>query len=170
MNELESNYVCVYCGCEKQCREHVIPVSYLGLTRSYNPNLNWIVPSCNKCNQLAGNQVFFSIPEKAEYIIKEYRKKYRKIILSEDWTEEEINELDYNLRNGIKAQIILKELVISKIEFLETVVKKHKEYLMPDFIKNTIIEIQKDHEQLVKENKKKLRQKRKNRAKFSKKP
>lgn len=160
---------CVYCGYDKQCREHVIPVTYLGLTRSYDPNSNWIVSSCNKCNQFAGNVVFFSIAEKAEYILKRYRKKYKKILLSEDWEEKEIMELDYNLRDGIRAQIILKELVISKIEHLETVVKKHKEYLMPEFIKNTIIEIQEDYNNLVKNSENKRTKKKNKRPKNTKK-
>ena len=140
---------CTYCGYTSECREHVIPVAYLGLTRSYDSSINWIVPSCNRCNEFAGSVVFFSIPEKAEFILKSYRKKYKLMLLTEEWEEHELIELDYLLIKAIEGQRLLKEVVNEKILYLEKIQLLEKEYLMPDFIKTTILDVIKEYKELT---------------------
>lgn len=132
---------CVYCeddNCEL-VREHVIPVVYLG-NRSFEEDNQWIVPSCNKCNKFAGSALFFSIPEKAKFISKRYKIKYKKILKMPYWEENEIKELNYKLRESIRQSMILQIIIKRKIKQLENVSEYPIDYLRPKFIENKMKE------------------------------
>src|SRR3990167_913416 len=100
---------CVYCNEDATELEHVIPASYFGF-RSQDKEKQWIVPSCQPCNRLAGSSVFFSIPEKAAHILKKYKIKYKKILGLPYWSEKELKELSYILRSSVKGAIFAKAI------------------------------------------------------------
>jgi predicted nucleotidyltransferase len=131
---------CTYCGMSKECREHVIPVVWLSMGRSYNSDLCWIVPSCSICNSLAGAKIVFSIPEKAEYIAKRFKIKYKKILNFPEWTEEEIKKMSYSFRKSIWGRMVAKRVATEKLNFLEIVSQYPLDYKRPKFIENQILE------------------------------
>lgn len=55
--------LCVYCGGEGEALDHVHPWSH----RPEHDFEN-LVPSCGRCNSIAGNRVFASFPEKQAFI------------------------------------------------------------------------------------------------------
>lgn len=145
--------LCIYCGSTNECKEHVIPVAFLGLIRSYNQSNNWIVPSCERCNTLAGSEVFFSIPKKAEYLIKRYRQRHKKEINMPEWSQDEIDELEYKFREMIYAGLTAKRVLINKLDFLKSISKMPDDYLRPDFIEKEIEELIEEQKKIIKQNK-----------------
>lgn len=139
----ENKYVCIYCGASSECRDHVIPVCYLSLGRNYDPAKEWIVPACNSCNHMAGAFIAFSIPEKAKYILKKFKKKYGKFLRQPEWTQEEMDELDYNLRTMVWGGLVAKRLALERQKILEKTCELPTDWERPDFILNQIIEARK---------------------------
>ena len=87
---------CAHCGDFYECRDHVIPVSWESVFRSYKKGHT--VPACALCNQLAGDYVPYSFADKASFLIGRYQKKFRRLIRLPHWTEDEIAELYYGMR------------------------------------------------------------------------
>lgn len=108
---------CIYCGDWFQCRDHVIPVSWQQVFRDYKKGKT--VKCCHLCNNLAGDSVHFSPLSKAEYLIKRYQKKFKKILKLPDWSLEKINQLDYSLCSYVIHRQHLKRLIISKLKNLD---------------------------------------------------
>ncbi len=112
---------CVYCAsCADIERDHVIPAAYFG-RRTFDEDKQWIEDCCATCNKLAGSAVFFSIPEKAAYILKRYKRWYRKTLGLGNWSPDEIEELGYILKVGIEQKQLAKALIQRKLRYLECV-------------------------------------------------
>lgn len=125
---------CVYCGSEVEIeREHVIPAVYYTL-RSFDPTQQWIVPACRTCNSLAGSNLYFSIPEKAIYIAKRYKIRFKKIIGIPYWSEEELRGLGYILRKGIEESMMMRLVVLRRIQHIESVTEYTRDYLRPKWV------------------------------------
>ena len=114
---MENPKSCVYCGDWYQCRDHVIPVSWQQTYRSYKKGET--VRSCTLCNTLAGDSVHFSIISKAEYLIKRYNKKFKKVLNLPKWSAQEIDDLDYGLKSYVLNRQHLKYLIAAKLKNLE---------------------------------------------------
>lgn len=152
---------CTYCGGNPECREHVIPVSYMSIFRSYDPEKNWIVPACNECNSLAGASVVFSIPEKAKLVLGKFKKRYSKFINQPEWTQEELNEVSYSIREMVWGAMVAKRVAIEKLEHLKMVSEYDSDYLRPDFV----VKMMKEYNRMVKEfNRQKKKRKRKKKS------
>jgi hypothetical protein len=131
--------ICAYCGSEATERDHVIPASFLG-DKGYERDRYWIVDSCTTCNNLAGSTVFFSIPEKADHIKKQYEKKYKKVITMPEWEKDDLNEMSHQFKEMIFGYLVAKRVLLAKLDFLSVVASYETTYSMPDFIKNKILE------------------------------
>lgn len=122
---------CTYCGVSSDMvREHVIPASYFG-QRTYDPTKQWIVEACRTCNDLAGAAVFFSVPQKAAWLIKRYREKFAKLLRVPIWTDDEIAEMGYKFQVSITESSLAKRLVLRKIGHLEAIAGYPEGYLRP---------------------------------------
>ncbi len=122
---------CVYCGSDSDiAREHVIPASFLG-RKSMDPKEQWIVDACSMCNTFAGSAVFFTIPEKAKYILKKYQTKYRKVLNLPRWKELDIAALNYRLQMGLRQKLLLQKLLRLRIYHLKAIARNQSDYLKP---------------------------------------
>lgn len=149
--------LCTYCGDYAQCRDHVIPVNFLSVARSYSPTKNWIVPSCNDCNTMAGSKVFFSVPEKARYIKSRFERRHSKILKHPEWSQEELNDVSYQIREMVWGGLVAKRVAKERLEYFDSVMEKPSDFLMPEFIKKQIKELIVEMEKIEKERKKRLR-------------
>ena len=107
---------CVYCGDFNQCRDHVIPVRYMSVLRSYNSDDT--VDCCHLCNRLALDYPAKCIEEKAYYLINQYQKKFSKILKMPEWENNEIDELSGNLQFKVKATENHRRFIKNKLENL----------------------------------------------------
>ncbi len=74
---ITSGAICEYCGDPAQCRDHVIPRSYLRNTGKPNWRRDWTVYSCNQCNNVLGSRLLITIEERAEFLLDYYQRKRR---------------------------------------------------------------------------------------------
>ena len=152
--------ICTYCGTDSSLvREHVIPASYFGV-RSYDRDKQWIVEACDTCNTLAGEKVFFSIPDKARFLEERYKKKYKKILSVPYWTPDELLEMSYMMRQGIEEAMLAKSVLGIRIRYLQNVTNLDVDYLRPDWVSEEYekwLEIIRKEETLTKRKKKRTR-------------
>lgn len=150
---MEDN-VCTYCGAMVEIqREHVIPAVYYVL-RSYDRSRQWIVPSCRTCNSFASSKLFFSIPEKAAYIARRYRLKFKRLISTPMWHDEELKDMGYLLRKGIEQGMMTRLFILRRIAHLETVRDYARDFLRPKWVEE-------EYKILMEEMAKRARKKRK---------
>lgn len=116
-----SQYDCVYCGMDAIARDHLRPFSYdnIRTTRSESnyKDLTNIIPACTDCNNMLSNMMFKSIADKAEYIARRLSVRFKKVLASPDWTEEDLSELGHSLKSYVKKTQNKKKLVQARIAF-----------------------------------------------------
>lgn len=110
---------CIYDGDWWQCRDHVIPVSYASVKRDYRRGDT--VKCCHECNGLLGNKAYHTIIERAKYLIRAYQTKARKYLDYPDWTNNELEQMGYNLRTYIQSKLEIKRLYQYKLQNLARV-------------------------------------------------
>lgn len=77
MNIFKGLRHCAYCGDLATTRDHLIPRSYLRNTgKPHWPTSQW-VPACQQCNSILYNKLFFTVQERARYLLKQYQTKRR---------------------------------------------------------------------------------------------
>ncbi len=57
------NYTCVYCGASASTVDHIEPYDW-----NHNNDSSNLVAACVECNVIAGDKIFGSFQEKADYI------------------------------------------------------------------------------------------------------
>ena len=115
---------CVYCGNIAQEKEHVTPKNFLnglvGLGNFQNTvkyHKSMIVPACKECNLIASGQKFRNFTEKKKFIKEKLKNRYRKILLTPFWTDTELLELDFRLREYVLVALEAKRVVQARLNF-----------------------------------------------------
>jgi hypothetical protein len=114
---------CVYCGDDADTKDHIVPVSYYydgirsgrHLTNEYGKEN--LVDACKECNSIAGNKVFPNINDKKDYIQERIKMKYKKVINSVYWSDEEISEMGINLQKEIRIQQLARKWILNRINY-----------------------------------------------------
>lgn len=112
---------CTYCNSNlANARDHVIPRSW-----SNNESFaeKYVVPSCTECNALLSNSVVHSIEERAAYLQTLYLKRYRKLLKTPEWSNQELKEMSPSMRKSIKENAAFKKLIEAKIINLQALGK-----------------------------------------------
>lgn len=98
---------CVYCGTFADCRDHIIPISFLRGTGdrrgSFVDKIN-LVRACSECNHIAGSKVFSNLDDKREYIQSRLKQKYKKLLLFPSWNENELEEMSQKFKQIIRLK------------------------------------------------------------------
>jgi hypothetical protein len=123
INENYETKKCAYCGEDANTVDHIIPVSYyysgkrsgLHLTSEYGKEN--LADCCQECNYLASNKVFDSLEEKRKYIQEKLTIKYKKIINSPFWNDDEIKEMGYKFKKEIKIQQLSRKWILNRINY-----------------------------------------------------
>lgn len=99
--------ICTYCGEPADTMDHLIPVSYQTSERNlsgsarHRSSLGPTVPACMECNGVLGNRMFDTLADRAKYVEKSYRRRYKKLLASPKWTVDELLEVGPSLRASI---------------------------------------------------------------------
>jgi NMD protein affecting ribosome stability and mRNA decay len=111
---------CYYCGQISDTVDHVLPQSVeqalanSGLTTTIQSEL---VSCCRECNCLLGNRPPWTKYARKQKIKTMLRKRYKKLLASPNWTEEELLELGHELKSSVLALQAEKALVKRRIAF-----------------------------------------------------
>ena len=94
--------ICFYCGQRGTHRDHVDPRTFSG--KNYFTNVEYVY-SCVECNCTLSNNLFTNAYERVDFLIKKYiiKHKLNKSIIQ--WSDEELDELGFKLKQTIKKQI-----------------------------------------------------------------
>lgn len=112
-------FTCTYCREHADCYDHTIPIAYRHNTRNGFENKTYSVPSCTECNTTLGAAPLFTIRERAEYILKKYLCKHKKIINYVDWCDEELEEMSAEFNRTIRATMKMKDVIKDRILWLK---------------------------------------------------
>jgi hypothetical protein len=104
---------CVYCGDWYECRDHYVPVSWLGLQRHYTSGD--CVPCCQECNLLLGNVRIFDLSQRALFLGDRYQITRSKVLNLPNWSDEELKEIGYSLCKLIKRGLMLQSIYFAKL-------------------------------------------------------
>lgn len=113
---------CYYCGVPATSEDHVLPLVALDSllcegTLPVASDLLTIVPSCIECNSLAGDKVFNSRREKKRYIQRRLANRYADVLNQVAWDDEEIEEMEGDMRRTLELLEHERRLVQSRIEY-----------------------------------------------------
>lgn len=81
------------------------------------------VPSCRTCVSALKKCRHEAIASRAAHLLKQYRSRYTKSLQQPDWTEEELEEMGFNMLVSIRAALGVKEDVQELMERLEKVIQ-----------------------------------------------
>jgi hypothetical protein len=86
--------MCLYCGLVATTEDHFPPVSHS--LRGY------LLPACAECNGLAGTNHPTNLKKRIAYVKEKLELKYKKLLAMPVWSKDELKQIGYNLRSGIK--------------------------------------------------------------------
>ena len=111
---------CTYCGIPSDLqRDHVIPTSYLRIKRRYAGD--WLVPACGECNRMLGSHLIFNVPDRAAWVMVAYQHKYRKVLTTVLWDDDELDEMSPRMRKNIKARLKARAEMERRLDHLKVV-------------------------------------------------
>ncbi len=118
---------CYYCGLPADAIDHTIPQGLLKIMELLDDDVSeallkelpWLtqVPSCGQCNSVLGSRIFPTMRERKEAVKSYLRKRYARILKTPLWTEEEIDDLGYNLKRMVQNRQNLKQVVAQRIRW-----------------------------------------------------
>lgn len=109
---------CAYCGERYTDIEHLVPHSWFEkVSAKAGDYWTWLLPSCSECNSIASDQLFATPRNKREYVQKRLIARYDFAFISEQWTQEEIEELGPNLRQYVSANQAKAENIRERVKY-----------------------------------------------------
>lgn len=93
---------------------------------------DWFVPGCLECNQMLADCALTSVPLRAAWLHRRYRKRFKQILTGTFWDQDEIEEL----RGGLKALVVETKSAQAELDCrltrLGIVAGFHWDYLRPN--------------------------------------
>ncbi len=108
---------CIYCGVPASSIDHIPP----RIMRQRLADLGeyvgtWAeVPACRWCNSQIGDLALLTITDRKLYIKQRIRVKFKKLLSSPDWNEEQLSELGYSLKTKIVSAMAKKRLLKQRL-------------------------------------------------------
>ncbi len=120
---LKSQHECAYCGWTGDTRDHVPALStfWLGSRQmSKKSGQNWkkTVPCCRECNSLLGAFPSSNLRERADHLIEQYEKRYKKLLSQPVWGEEELETLGPSIKKYVLAKSVERQRIIDRMAHL----------------------------------------------------
>ncbi|MBW4469192.1 MAG: hypothetical protein KME45_02905 [Stenomitos rutilans HA7619-LM2] len=109
---------CSYCGHTANCFDHVIPFAYASGQKRHAKawrSEKTVIPCCSECNSLLSSYSFYSIAERADFLATRLAVRYRRLLNSPHWSEEDYEDLRGRLKQAIKAKQAEKQVVLERI-------------------------------------------------------
>ena len=108
---------CVYCGARATTKDHFAPVSIVASLMTFGARVigKFLIPACGECNCIAGNKIFISVGAKRRYIQDRLKQKYAKLLKMPDWSESELNQLGYTLRQATLTGLAQRDYMRARV-------------------------------------------------------
>ena len=120
----EERLTCFYCGDLASTRDHITPQS---VCSDYGKKFAGVevVNCCRECNALLGANFPFNMLERMNYLSRRIVNKYKLNKPIPEWSDEEIKELDGNLRKSVRAKIRERQRAIERKLNLDVRIKEY---------------------------------------------
>lgn len=122
---------CAYCGLPADTVDHVIPRSLrymlvdVGGWRDRWGRVTDTVPACHECNSLVGSMVFNTMREKRNYIHERMRVKYKSVLRTPNWDQDELDELSPIMREYVVASMELAHLIRERLRWRGSIIREN---------------------------------------------
>ena len=117
----ENHYTCFYCGEPGNQYDHQPPITRVSDYRSLGlATEKYIkVVSCAECNGMASDYLSETILDRADFVDKKLKQKYKKIMLSPVWDETDIEQaqLRGRLRQSVKNHSNKLVRILDRIDY-----------------------------------------------------
>ena len=117
-NECDFN-ICIYCGELSQSLDHIPPLNIFKFCTLVELRergiLLLIVPACKECNSLLLDKEILSLQERKKYIRLKLVERNIDLLNMPKWTLEELQHLSIEMLDYIKNQVLIKDLIFSRI-------------------------------------------------------
>lgn len=117
----DAGYRCFYCGIHAECLDHSPALTEMEHIQPEAIKKHEIplalIPSCNQCNVILSNRRFHYPEERLAYLESYYQAYYEK--RQALWTEEEIAELGFSLRDTVRHKQEKLGVYIEKIRHIQ---------------------------------------------------
>lgn len=121
MFAIDSKYfnTCFYCGCVATDYDFSPPLQYAEFYFKTREDADFYkVPACGECHGFLKNDKSGLLGQRIDRIKKILSEKYKKAIrVYEMWDNDEVDELDYQLKHSIKAGLVLGEESYRRCKF-----------------------------------------------------
>tara|TARA_R100000008_G_C3499301_1_gene122835 strand:- start:42 stop:458 length:417 start_codon:yes stop_codon:yes gene_type:complete len=118
---------CYYCGEKSDTLDHTIPVSFYstrptrkGMKSKYKDPVP-VVDCCGECNATLNNKLIIDVRERADYLKEKYIKKYKRILNSPIWDEDDIENMGKTLRACIRRDMRLQQNIKERLDYLKMI-------------------------------------------------
>jgi hypothetical protein len=116
------NCYCCYCGEPGTTLDHVRPVSYDYTSRKgVRKNKDNCVAACSECNSLLSNYALLTIAERAAHLAERIEERYRSVLATPFWSDDELAELGYTQRTYVLNRQLERQLVLDRIRHANAV-------------------------------------------------
>lgn len=121
MYKVKELFKCFYCNMPADTIDHCPPLSYVGnfgvefLEKNKIPMYK--VPCCRECNSLLGDKMLPTLGERAEYLSDRLFKRYEIDVQSDLWSDDELDEMGYNMRKFISDSNDVKRISVRRVEY-----------------------------------------------------
>lgn len=115
-----AEYRCHYCGLVSDTVDHVPP-------RSVRPSVSLLpnadkfpfveVHACRECNCALGRLALWTLGERKRYIKKWLKRRYKKVLATPDWSDQELAGLAPHMRDYVVNSIAVRDVVRQRIEW-----------------------------------------------------
>lgn len=117
--------VCYYCMEPADTMDHVPPISLTyarGAEYFERKNIKLVkVSCCRECNSLLGAVDKLTVERRARYIYDKLLKRYKRLLASPKWYEDELGELGPNLASYIEKWDTYKIWIERRLEQMEDI-------------------------------------------------
>jgi hypothetical protein len=105
------------------------------------------LPACRECNTIAGTTWPEHFEERAAYVKRKLRLKYKKEIRTPEWSDSEMTELGRNIKGNIlswekRRKIALERIAWSAVAYLSSI--DHNNCFVPTFAEDDFLEKNKE--------------------------
>ena len=110
--------VCVYCGDDRYCLDHVPPISWIETfdIKKYKKRGGELLlyPACRQCNAWLGGKQLFDLKGRLQFLYERYMKEVDRI--NGLWSDDEIKEMSY----------VFQTMILSKREATKDLIRKFR--------------------------------------------
>lgn len=114
---IDNNGVCVYCGNRANTLDHFVPLAVLYMMGEIGGGERVTLECCSECNKIAGSHVFKTVAEKRAYIHGNLKERYHVLLKTPEWSEDELDEMGYNLRHYITENLQCQEWIRDRLKW-----------------------------------------------------